>query len=127
MFDRYVVSQTWRGWKRRALIIASIVLHGLAGTAFVIWSFFHVEEIVPPTMALTVFAAPPPPPPPPLGAKRRPAEHKTQTPVEHKVVQPNEVNKLVQPTQKPPETKPEEPDEPEGDPHGDPLGKKGGT
>jgi hypothetical protein len=127
MFDRYVVSQTTRSWKRRALIIASIALHVIGGTVLVIWSFFHVEEIVPPTLALTVFNAPPPPPPPPLGAKKRPAsEHKT-TPVEHKpVTQPTEIPKIVQPTEKQPEKQPET-DEPEGDPQGDPNGKKGGT
>src|SRR5579859_1098369 len=114
MFDRYVIAQTGRSWKRRALIIASIVIHGVAGTVFVIWSFFHVEEIVPPSLSLTVFSAPPPAPPPPLGARRKTSAAKQQPQIEKPMTQPTEIPKLVQPEEKPPEQ-----NLPEGDPNGD--------
>src|SRR5215470_9399226 len=102
MFDRYL-AQTKPSWKRRALVIASMVLHGAAGAVLLVWSFLHVEEIAPPAVSLTFFsAAPPPPPPPPPPAGRKTVERKPKVP---KVVQqPTEIPKLVQP----PIEKPEE-------------------
>lgn len=104
MFDRYV-AQTKPSWKRRALIIASVALHGAALIGLGVYGLLHIEEITPPALSLTFFSAPPPPPPPPP-PKRRQTEHKV-IPTEHKFVQPNP-NAMIQP--KPPEPEPEEED-----------------
>src|SRR5213080_2328637 len=94
MFDRYV-AQSKPNWKRRAVIIASIALHGVAAIVLIIWSFFHVEEIAPPAVSLTFFSAPPPPPPPPPPAKKK-SEVKH---IEKKIVTPTTIPQLVQPKQ----------------------------
>ncbi len=130
MFDRYVVEQTKPSWKRRALMIASIGLHGLAAIALVVWSFFHVEEIAPPALSLTFFSAPPPPPPPPPPAAKHKSDVKKTQPVDHKMVQPDPTKTLIQPK----DDKPVEKDEPEedgaqegGEEGGEEGGVKGGV
>lgn len=123
MFDRYV-AQTQPNWKRRAVIIASLALHGIAAIVLIIWSFFHVEEIAPPAVSLTFFSAPPPPPPPPPPKKKSSTEHKV-TPVEHKILNPTQVNPIIQPKQ---EEKKEEPDDSDdGVEGGEEGGVKGGV
>jgi protein TonB len=105
MFDQVVAGRK-PSWKRRALLIVSLGLHGLAGVGLLIWSVLHIEELAPPAVSLTFFsAAPPPPPPPPPPAGRKPVEHKPK--VQKVVQQPTEIPKLVQP----PLEKPEEPEE----------------
>jgi protein TonB len=123
MFDRYV-QQTKPSWKRRALIVASIALHGLALAGLIIWSFIHIEEIAPPALSLTFFSAappPPPPPPPPKASSTPHVEHKIEkkiTPTQ--VVQPTDVKPIVQPKQ---EEKPED----DGEDGGEEGGVKGGV
>jgi protein TonB len=123
MFDRYV-ADTRPNWKRRAIIIASVGLHGIAAIVLIIWSFFHVEEIAPPAVSLTFFSAPPPPPPPPPPAKKKSVEHKV-TPVEHKVVVPTQVNPIIQPKQE--DKKEETSDDDDGVEGGEEGGVKGGV
>jgi outer membrane biosynthesis protein TonB len=59
---------------RRLTLILSVILHALAGTAAVAYSFWHVEELSPSTVTVTFVSAaaappaPPPPPAPPGGA-----------------------------------------------------------
>jgi len=110
MFDNFVAARK-PSWKRRALMIVSLGLHGAAALGLLVWSVFHVEELAPPSVSLTFFsAAPPPPPPPPPPAGRKPVERKPKIP---KVVQqPSEIPTLVQPNLE----KPEEPEE-EGEDH----------
>ncbi len=127
MFDRYVVARTKVSWGRRALIFASLFLHVGAGVGLMIWSFFHVEEIVPPAMSLTVFSAPPPPPPPPPpAAHKKSPEHTTPKVIPHEIVQPTSVQKIVQPKE---EVKKEEDtkDEPDGEEGGEEGGVAGGV
>lgn len=62
MFDRYV-SGSRPSWSRRAVLIASLVLHGGLGLALLLMSFFHVVEIAPPPLSIVFVSAPPPPPP----------------------------------------------------------------
>src|SRR5215472_11325422 len=127
MFDQFIAGRK-PSWKRRALIIVSLVLHGGAALGLLIWSIFYVEELAPPALSLTFFsAAPPPPPPPPPPAGRKTVERKPKVP---KVVQqPTEIPKLVQP----PVEKPEERDEDSDDgveggvPGGVPGGVVGGV
>src|SRR5215813_11434154 len=116
MFDRYVVAQTKPSWRRRALAIASIGIHGVAAVVLVVWSFVHVEEITPPALSLTFFNAPPPPPPPPPPAKKK-TEVKH---IEKRIVTPTAIPQLVQPKI---EEKKEEDDGVEGGVEG---GVKGG-
>jgi protein TonB len=75
----------------------------------IIWSLFHIEELAPPSVAVTFFAAAPPPPPPPPPAKK-----KRDTPKPKPVVQPTvqQVKQpLVQPKVKEPEPEPDKEDE----------------
>lgn len=120
MFDNFVAARK-PSWKRRALMIVSLGLHGAAALGLLVWSVFHVEELAPPAVSLTFFsAAPPPPPPPPPPAGRKPVEHKPKVP---KVVQqPSEIPQLVQPTLE----KPEEPED-EGEEGGVEGGVPGGV
>lgn len=109
MFDRYV-SGGRPSWKRRGLLIGSLVLHGGVALALVIGSWFHVAELTPPLLAVVFLSAPePPPPPPPPGrpkAKPHPATARPQP---------------TTPTLTPPPIAPE-PTPPE-DGQGDPAGK----
>ena len=126
MFDRYVVDRTRVNWKRRALVIASVVVHVAAGLAILVWSFFHVEEIVPPSMAVTVFSAPPPPPPPPPPAAHHKAESKPKPQTPQPVTQPTEIPKIVQPKQEEKKEEEEKPDEDGAQEGGEEGGVKGG-
>ena len=116
MFDRYVQG-TKPSWKRRAVLTASLALHGVAVIALVIYSFVHVEEITPPALSLTFFSAPPPPPPPPPPAAHKKVEHK----IEKKIVTPTTVPQLVQPKEE------EKPDEDSGEEGGVEGGVAGGV
>jgi len=120
MFDNFVAARK-PSWKRRALMIVSLGLHGAAALGLLVWSVFHVEELTPPSVSLTFFSsAPPPPPPPPPPAGRKPVERKPKIP---KVVQqPSEIPTLVQPNLE----KPEEPEE-EGEEGGVEGGVPGGV
>src|SRR5258706_13979804 len=103
MFDRYV-EQTKPSWKRRALIIASVGLHGAAAVVLVVWSFFHVDEIAPPALSLTFFSAappPPPPPPPPPKASTTPKVERKIKPTQT-MGHPTNVKHLIQPKQQEP-------------------------
>lgn len=117
MFDRYVAGYK-PSWKRRALLIASLIMHGLAGVALLVWSVLHVEEIAPPALSLTFFSAPPPPPPPPPPAGKKKTEIKPK--VQQVIRQPTEIPKLIQP-------KEPEKEEDEGEEGGVEGGVKGGV
>ncbi len=120
MFDRYVQG-TKPSWKRRAVLTASLALHGIAGIVLVVYSFVHVEEIAPPALSLTFFSAPPPPPPPPPPARHHEVKH-----IEKKIVTPTTIPQLVQPKQE--EEKPDEDDGEEGGVEGGVAGGvKGGV
>jgi hypothetical protein len=61
MFDRFVSGRR-PSWKRRALLIASLVLHGGGALALVIASVTHVIEIAPPPLTIVMMPSPPPAP-----------------------------------------------------------------
>jgi protein TonB len=122
MFDRYV-QQTKPSWKRRALIIGSIAVHGVAFCVFFIYTIIHIEEIAPPALSLTFFSAappPPPPPPPPKASSTPKVEHKIEKKIPTQVVQPTDVKPIVQP-------KEEEKEEDDGEEGGQEGGVKGGV
>jgi protein TonB len=94
--------------RRRSLAVASVAAHVALGVGLFGYSILHIEELAPPSMALTFFAtAPPPPPPPP------PAGHKAKTTPKVEVKPtPTPTSKLVQPMKDPPhEEKKDEPAE----------------
>jgi protein TonB len=51
--------------QRRAAFVLVAVFHGVLIAAGVVYSYWHVEELTPPTLRVTFMSAPPPPPPPP--------------------------------------------------------------
>jgi len=123
MFERYLEDQK-PNWKRRWLSIASIFLHGFVGAAVIAYTFFHVEEITPPAIALTFFNSappPPPPPPPPPGGSSAPQQPKVK-----KIEIKPDLSKLIQPTEiKPVEEKQQQNDT--GEKGGEEGGEKGGV
>ena len=127
MFDRYVADQSRSLTGRGLLILGSLVLHGIALVALVIYSFVHVEEVAPPPLTVVFVSSaappPPPPPPPPPAGKKSPTPKTPKTPI----LQPKEVQPLTQPKEvdKPPEE--EEADEDDGEAAGVEGGVKGGV
>ncbi len=86
---------------RRIAFLLVAAFHGVLIAAGVVYSFWHVEELTPPTLRVTFMSAqppPPPPPPPPAGGGSRPKKVavKTKTP-EPVPVKPPEI---VQPPEK---------------------------
>ncbi len=76
MFDRYFADQV-PGWRRRGLMVASLVLHGLVALAIAAWSWSHVVDTTS-EVPLTFFAPPPPPPPPKASTPARKTRPKTK-------------------------------------------------
>lgn len=85
--------------RRRITVVISVLVHAAAGIAAIAYSFWHVEEISPPTVTVTFVSAaaapPPPPPPPPLGGGAAPkhprvARPKTATPTQPEQPKPVE-------------------------------------
>jgi protein TonB len=117
MFESFTPKRT--SWARRTLFIGSIVFHGVAAVALLIYSVFHVEELAPPEVTLTFFNAPPPPPPPPPP----PAQAK-KTQSKPKTVVPTKITSFKEP--KPQEKKEEEKKE-EHSSSNDSAGQAGGV
>ncbi len=103
---------------RRLTYMLSLGFHAALLIVGVIYSFWQVEELSPPTVTVTIMAAPPPPPPPPPPKKRSSTKPKVQ-PVT--IVQPRP-NQIVQPKEEP---EPVEDDDGEDD--GVEGGVEGGT
>lgn len=109
-FEAYLQHQTARPrLGRRVTAVVSVAAHAVALAVAVAYSYWHVEELTPPRVEVTLMAAaaapPPPPPPAPLGGG-------APTPPKHKVARPKvevKPTELVQPKK---ETDPE-PDKPE--------------
>ena len=59
------VSAGPRSGRRRLIYAASVALHVALIAAGVAYSFWHIEELTPPTVRVTFMASAPPPPPPP--------------------------------------------------------------
>jgi protein TonB len=120
-----------RSGRRRLIYAGSLALHVALIAAGVAYSFWHIEELTPPTVRVTFMAsAPPPPPPPPPAAGGGGARKK---PVVKPHVVPTKTPEIVQPRETPkPETPKEEPkpkpdDKTEGEKGGVIGGEKGGV
>ena len=97
-FEAYLTQDQARpSGKRRLLITASLAAHGALLAAGVVYSFWHVDEVSPPTVTVTFLANAPPPPPPPAAAKKKRTESKTR--VVRELTQPKPTD-IVQPKDK---------------------------
>jgi len=126
--------------RRRLTVVLSLAVHGAAIAAGVAYSFWHVEELTPPTLRVTFLAAapPPPPPPPPAGGggrarpKPQPKPRPVVQPKPTEIVQPRE-EKKPEPKEEPKPAKDDTKDQgekggvPGGTPGGVAGGVKGGT
>jgi protein TonB len=86
--------------QRRAALVLVAVFHGVLIAAGVVYSYWHVEELTPPTQRVTFMSAPPPPPPPPPppgGGGARPKKVAVKAKVEPIPEKPPEI---VQPSEK---------------------------
>ena len=140
-FEAYLTQDQAKPTGRRRLTYTlSLAVHGALVLAGVVYSFWHVEELSPPTVHVTFLSAmpPPPPPPPPAGGNggaKKKIISKPKPTVTPSLVQPKST--LVQPKEKPIEEEPqktpkEEPKKTEDDdddalPGGVVGGVKGGT
>jgi hypothetical protein len=79
MFDRFVSGRR-PSWKRRGLLIGSLVLHAVVALALVVSSWFHVAELTPPLLAIVFLSAPNPPPPPAPPARSTATERRVKPP-----------------------------------------------
>lgn len=96
--------------RRRLTFTLSMIAHAVLLAVAVGYSFWHVEELVPPAVTVMLLSAaaipPPPPPPPPLGGSVQAPKHKVVRPKVEVTPRPTE---LVQPKEPEKETPKEEP------------------
>lgn len=106
--------------RRRIMLTVSLGVHVAALLVGVAWSFWQVDELPLPQVAVTLAGAPPPPPPPP------PASHGAKT--KPKVKPTPKVEQLVQPQEHPKDQpKQEEKEEEASEAGGVEGGVKGGV
>jgi hypothetical protein len=109
-----------RTLRKRATLALSVMLHGVAVVIGIIYSFWHVDELSAPALAVTLHLGMPPPPPPPPPPKR--SSTKSQTKAKPEVLtQPKE------PTRPEPKAQPEEDQKEEGEVGGVEGGVVGGV
>jgi periplasmic protein TonB len=92
---------------RRVTYTLSLFLHGALLFVGVIYSFWHVDELSPPNVAVTFMSATAPPPPPPPPPKKKSITKVKPHPTE--IVQPRP-SQIVQPKEVP-KVEEEEPDD----------------
>ena len=87
---------------RRIAFLLVAVFHGVLIAAGIVYSYWHVEELTPPTLRVTFMSAPPPPPPPPPppagGGGSRPKKVAVKTKTPEPV--PTKPPEIVQPPEK---------------------------
>jgi protein TonB len=110
---------------RRVMGIISLALHLTALAVGVAYSFWHVDELPLPTVAVTLAGGTPPPPPPPPPAKRHATKTKTTEvkPRPETLVQPRQVKEEP----KPPAEEPDDDSRDDGEEGGVAGGVKGGV
>jgi outer membrane biosynthesis protein TonB len=86
----------------------SLIIHGALLVGAIVYSYWNVDELSPPTVTVTFLTATPPPPPPPPARKKPKQEKVKPVPVVKEIVQPK-ANAILQPKEK--EVPEEEPDE----------------
>jgi protein TonB len=134
-FEAFLAQDQVRPRRRRRLTYAiSLIVHGALLALGIAYSFWHVEEISPPTVRVTFMSSAPPPPapppPPPAGgggeAKKKITPRIKPTP--NQLVQP----RTIQPKREEPKVDPAEhpqshDDDDDDRDHGIAGGTKGGT
>lgn len=113
-----------RRW-RSVTYVASLLLHGAFFMGMLVRSFWHVEELRPPTVHVTLASLRPPPPPPPPPA---PAPKAAAPQVKPRVVvqRPNEIVQPAAPKESPPAVAESESGEEGGEADGVEGGVEGG-
>jgi protein TonB len=103
-FEAFLTQNQTRPKRGRRITVAlSLALHAALATWAVVYSFWHVDVLSPPTVTVTFLNnAPPPPPPPPPPKKKTTAQTKPVTVRE--IVQPK-ANEILQPKKPVEETK----------------------
>jgi protein TonB len=83
---------------RRIAFVLVAIFHGVLVAAGIVYSYWHVEELTPPTLRVTFMSAPPPPPPPPpaAGGGGRPKK----VALKPKLPEPVKPTEIVQPPEK---------------------------
>jgi protein TonB len=121
-FEAFLTQQQTRPTRaRRVMVALSLVLHGGLVIAAVVYSFWHVDVLSPPTVTVTFLNNAPPAPPPPPPPKKKTA---TQTkPVTVKDILQPKANEIVQPKTK----QVEETKEDDGEEGGEEGGVAGGV
>lgn len=109
-------------WQRLTIAV-SLALHGVLLVVALVYSFWHVEELSPPSVTVTFMSAPPPPPPPPPPPKKKSSTPKTKPKTTTEVVQPKPTD-IVQPKERKEKEEPKE--EPEDNDDGEEGGVEGG-
>jgi protein TonB len=102
-FDAYRRQDKGSSLARRVVFVLVAVAHGAVIAAGVVYSYWHVDELTPPTLRVTFISAappPPPPPPPPAGGSSRPKKVAIKTTPVTPVVVPKPTD-IVQPREKP--------------------------
>ena len=121
-FEAFLTQGAARPTGRRRLTTAlSVAAHAALVAVGVVYSFWHVEELSPPTVKVTFLSAlpPPPPPPPPAGGEGAPKKKAAPKPkvtpplVQPKptLVQPKETPKATPEEKKPPKENPKKTDD----------------
>jgi protein TonB len=87
---------------RRIAFALVAVFHGVLITAGIVYSFWHVDELTPPTLRVTFMSEPPPPPPPPPPPAGGGGGRPKKVAVKPKVVEPvpEKPPEIVQPPEK---------------------------
>ncbi len=119
-FEAVIAHETTKpSLRKRLMITTSILLHAGALVVGVVHSFWYVEELSPPQLAITLHlgALPPPPPPPP-------ARKANAAPKPRPAVNPN---RIVQPKEVPTTGAKAPAAEAQGEDDGDPNGVVGGV
>src|SRR5215510_9230767 len=102
-FEAYRHQRRGGSLARRVMFVLVAVAHGAAIAAGVIYSYWHVDELMPPTLRVTFISAappPPPPPPPPAGSGNKPKKVAIKTTPVEPVVVPKPTD-IVQPRERP--------------------------
>jgi protein TonB len=106
-------------WKRRVLLIGSLLAHGAVVVALLVASWLHVAEITPPLLAV-MFVPTPPPPPPQVPGKS--PEHKRPA-----MNTPHRAPTVVPQSQPQPQASPSPVEDTPGTADGPPSGTPGGS
>src|SRR4051812_1349861 len=89
MFERFANGKR-RDWKRRAVLVGSLGAHGAVVVALLVASWFHVDELTPPLLAVVFVPSAPPVQQTAEAPRSRPhaSAHRAQPPALHQPSEP---------------------------------------